>query len=151
MDNATTAMTGGQPTPALDYLADGSPGVKVNMERLIKGCGVDFLEVVDPYEHDAMKSCFEAAKKHTFDDNRGVSVVITRRACVRMPGVETSSDRLQVNEECDLCMTCVKDLECPAIYYVKGEKRMDIDEDLCAGCGFCVHVCPSEAIELKGA
>ncbi len=48
LDNGQTAMTGGQPTPADNYLADGSPAKPIEMERLIRGCGVDFLEVVDP-------------------------------------------------------------------------------------------------------
>jgi indolepyruvate ferredoxin oxidoreductase alpha subunit len=149
MDNATTAMTGGQPTPAMDYLADGSPGAAIDMEKLVAGCGVGFVDVVDPYDHDATETAFEKAKTYSFEENRGVSVVITRRPCVRMPGVEISDDRFEIGESCDLCMTCVRDLECPAIYYVKGEKRMDINEDLCAGCGFCVSICPAQAIARK--
>jgi indolepyruvate ferredoxin oxidoreductase alpha subunit len=151
MDNRITAMTGGQPTPGHDYLADGSAGKPIDMERLIRGCGVDFLEVVDPYDHDAMKDALEKARKHTFDDRNGVAVVITRRACIRAPNAEIPSERYRISDSCDMCMTCVKDLECPAIHYVKGERRMEIDEDLCAGCGFCVNICPSQAIELKDA
>ncbi|MCA1961363.1 MAG: indolepyruvate ferredoxin oxidoreductase subunit alpha [Desulfomonile sp.] len=151
MDNGTTAMTGGQPTPASPSLADGSPGTAVDMERLVRGCGVDHVQVVDPYDHAALKETLESARKHTFDEGKGVSVVITRRPCVRMPGVEISLQRFRITEQCDLCMSCVRDLECPAIHYVKGEKRMEIDQDLCAGCGFCVQVCPSQAVEPKGA
>jgi indolepyruvate ferredoxin oxidoreductase alpha subunit len=150
MDNNITAMTGGQPTPASPTLADGSPAVPVDLERLVRGCGVDFLEVVDPYDHDAMDDVLHRAKSHTFDREGGVSVVITRRPCVRSAAAKPSATRFQVGPNCDLCMTCVKDLECPAIHYVKGEKRMEIDEDLCAGCGFCVHICPSQAIEARG-
>jgi len=151
MDNGITAMTGGQPTPANPNLADGSPGAAVDMERLVRGCGVDHVQVVDPYDHAALKETLENARTHTFDEGKGVSVVITRRPCVRTPGVELSSQKFRITEQCDLCMSCVRDLECPAIHYVKGEKRMEIDLDLCAGCGFCVHVCPSQAVEPKGA
>ncbi|MFH1114118.1 MAG: thiamine pyrophosphate-dependent enzyme [Pseudomonadota bacterium] len=151
MDNSVTAMTGGQPTPGHDYLADGSAGKPIDMERLIRGCGVDFLQVVDPYDHGAMKDAFEKAKKYTFDDRDGTAVVITRRACVRAPNAEIRSERFQIGDGCDMCMTCTKDLECPAIHYVKGEKRMEIDEDICAGCGFCVNICPSQAIQRKDA
>ena len=80
-----------------------------------------------------------------------MSVVIARRPCVRASKVELPSERYDVGDRCDLCMSCVKDLECPAIYYVKGEKRMAINQDLCVGCGFCVSVCPSDAIVPKGA
>lgn len=151
MDNSITAMTGGQPTPASEALADGSPAVPVDLERLVRGCGVDFVEVTDPYDHKAMEELFLRAKSYTFDEQKGVSVVITRRPCIRAANVERSMAKFQVGPTCDLCMTCVKDLECPAIYYVKGEKRMDIDMDLCAGCGFCVQVCPSQAIEAREA
>ncbi len=151
LDNRVTAMTGGQPTPADDYLADGSPGSAVDMEALVRGCGVGFLEVADPYDHDALKESLSAAKRYSFDDGKGVSVVIARRPCVRMPNVELPSARFEIGDACDLCMSCVRDLECPAVFYVKGEKRMAIDDDLCAGCGFCVHVCPSHAITVRGA
>jgi indolepyruvate ferredoxin oxidoreductase alpha subunit len=150
MDNSMTAMTGGQPTPANDHLADGSPAIPVDMERLVRGCGVELVETVDPYDHDALKQGLEKARTYTFEQKRGVSVLITRRPCVRAPNVKLPSDKYQIGDKCDLCMSCVKDLECPAIGYVKGEKRLAINEDLCAGCGFCVTVCPSQAIERKG-
>jgi indolepyruvate ferredoxin oxidoreductase alpha subunit len=151
MDNSITAMTGGQPTPATDHLADGSPGKPIDMERLVKGCGVDFVQVTDPYDYDDLEKTLQEAKHYTFEEGKGVAVVIARRPCVRAPNVEISDQRFRINENCDLCMSCVKDLECPAIGYVKGEKRMEINTDLCAGCGFCVRTCPSQAIEVKGA
>ncbi|MEJ2724754.1 MAG: thiamine pyrophosphate-dependent enzyme, partial [Deltaproteobacteria bacterium] len=46
LDNLTTAMTGMQPTPALGIRADGSEGKAISLERLIAGCGVDYIEVV---------------------------------------------------------------------------------------------------------
>ena len=150
MDNNITAMTGGQPTPAHDFLADGSPGVPISLERLVKGCGVDFLEVVDPYDGSIMRDALQKAKDYTFQENKGVSVVIARRPCVRAPNVELPSVRFRVTDDCDLCMSCIKDLECPAFHFVKEEKKMRIDADLCAGCGFCVQICPSQAVRPEG-
>jgi indolepyruvate ferredoxin oxidoreductase, alpha subunit len=150
MDNRITAMTGGQPTPADEVLADGSPAVPIDMERLVRGTGVDFLEVVDPYDYDALRKALELARTYTLEENRGVSVVITRRQCVRTPNVTMSSERFEVDDTCDRCMTCIRDLECPAIGYVKADKKIEIDTDLCVGCGFCVGVCPSHAIRPKG-
>lgn len=151
MDNNITAMTGGQPTPATAFLADGSPGVPIDMERLVRGCGVDFLEVVDPYDHDAMKEALLNAREYTYESHKGVAVVITRRPCVRTSEAVPSDERFEVGDECDRCMTCITDLECPAFHFVKEDKRVEIDADLCAGCGFCVKVCPSQAIRLKEA
>ncbi len=150
LDNNLTAMTGGQPTPALDFLADGSPGTPISLERVVHGCGVDFMEVVDPYDHSGTQEALERAKTYTFEENRGVSVVIARRPCVRSSQAERSSRRYEVGEECDLCMSCIKDLECPAFHFVKDPKGMVIDQDLCSGCGYCVNTCPSNAIRLKG-
>lgn len=150
MDNSLTAMTGGQPTPADDFLADGSSGTRVDMERLVRGCGVEHVETVDPYDHDALEEALERAKRYTYQEGGGVSVVVTRRPCVRAPNVKAMPREFSISDRCDLCMNCVKDLECPAIHYVKGEKRMAIDQDLCFGCGFCVRVCPSQAIVSGG-
>jgi indolepyruvate ferredoxin oxidoreductase alpha subunit len=150
MDNSITAMTGGQPTPASDHLADGSPAKPVDIERLVRGCGVEFVETADPYDHDSTTQILEKAKRFTLEEGRGVSVVIARRPCVRARNVALSSERFLIGDKCDLCMTCVRDLECPAISYVKGEKRMEISLDMCTGCGFCVRVCPSQAIEARG-
>jgi indolepyruvate ferredoxin oxidoreductase alpha subunit len=146
MDNGTTAMTGGQPTPAVEGLAGGAKGRAVNMETLVRGCGVEFVEVVDPYDYEALERAYQEANKHTFEQEMGVSVIITRRACIRMAGIAPTTKSLMITEDCDLCMSCVKDLECPAFEYVKGEKRMVINSDLCAGCGVCVHTCPSGAV-----
>jgi indolepyruvate ferredoxin oxidoreductase, alpha subunit len=151
MDNRVTAMTGGQPTPADDFLADGSPATPVDLERLIRGTGVDFVEVVDPYDHDTLRETLENARTYTYGDHKGVAVVVTRRPCVRMAQVTLPSERFEINDKCDLCMSCTRDLECPAFHYRKEEKKMEIDPDLCAGCGFCVHVCPSHAIQATGA
>ncbi|MBI5571698.1 MAG: 4Fe-4S binding protein [Desulfomonile tiedjei] len=151
MDNNITAMTGGQPTPASDQLADGSPAVPIDMERLVRGTGVESLEVVDPYDHESMRGALEKARRHSFDEAGGVSVVIARRPCVRMRNVTMPSTRFQVDENCDLCMSCIRDLECPAFRYEKAEKKIEIDADICAGCGFCVQVCPSQAIKATGA
>jgi indolepyruvate ferredoxin oxidoreductase, alpha subunit len=151
MDNNITAMTGGQPTPATEFLADGSPGVPIDMERLVRGCGVDFLEVVDPYDHDGMKQALLNAREFTYGANNGVAVVITRRACVRAANAVSSDDRFEVGDKCDRCMTCITDLECPAMHLVKDKKKVEIDVDLCAGCGFCVNVCPAQAINVKEA
>jgi len=147
LDNSTTAMTGGQPTPAHDFLADGSPGTGVDLERLVRGCGVDFCEVGDPYDYESFQSLLQDADNYTYGDKRGISVIIARRPCIQSPGVNLSPDRFIVGDECDRCMTCIRDLECPAISFVKEHKSISIDWDLCNGCGFCLRMCPSKAIK----
>jgi indolepyruvate ferredoxin oxidoreductase, alpha subunit len=150
MDNNITAMTGGQPTPATALTADGSRAVPIDMDRLIRGCGVEFLETVDPYDYHALENTLKAAKSFSHENKAGVSVVITRRPCIRSRNVTVSKIRFQIGDNCDKCMTCVRDLECPAISFVKQDKNVRIDPDSCVGCGFCVEVCPSKAISVWG-
>jgi TPP-dependent indolepyruvate ferredoxin oxidoreductase alpha subunit len=45
----------------------------------------------------------------------------------------------------------MRDLECPAISFNKEEKAVKIDVESCAGCGFCVDICPSQAIGLRAS
>lgn len=71
LDNATTAMTGAQ-----ESYATGE-----TLVEMLKGFGVKDLHVVDPLpkNHDANMAVIERAIDH-----KGLSVVIPRRACVRI-------------------------------------------------------------------
>jgi len=150
MDNNITAMTGGQPTPASSHLADGSPANAVDLEALVKGCGAQFLEVVDPYDYAATKDALQRANDYTFEQDKGVSVIVSRRPCARMAAPDSWKEKFQVTDKCDKCMTCIRDLECPAFSLAKEERKVEINADLCAGCGFCAQMCPSGAIEPIG-
>ncbi|MGC8658838.1 MAG: thiamine pyrophosphate-dependent enzyme [Desulfomonilaceae bacterium] len=150
MDNNITAMTGGQPTPATHFLADNQPAAPIDMEQLIRGCGVKFLEIVDPYSYKDLEDAFLRARAFSHEQKGGISVVITRRECIRSLSAKFSDDKFQVGDNCDRCMTCIRDLECPAIFFVKEARLVRIDPDLCAGCGFCVEICPSRAIAQCG-
>ena len=56
-------------------------------------------------------------------------------------------------DKCDLNMLCMKECEYDAIkvkeYEGKGKKAW-VNEALCKGCGACVAVCPTEAIQMQG-
>jgi len=77
LDNSATAMTGHQPTPLTGVTAKGEEGGKTSLEGLCKSCGVNSVEVVDPF--DVGKT--EAMLKEKLDAE-GVNVVISRRPCV---------------------------------------------------------------------
>ena len=49
LDNATTAMTGNQPTPQSGRDVDGAPAPAISIEKLVGACGVGFVKEVDPY------------------------------------------------------------------------------------------------------
>ena len=83
LDNSTTAMTGMQPTPASATLADGSEGRPLSPEDLIRACGVEFIEVVDPYEIPRMMEALRRAERQT-RQHGGVAAVIARHPCFQL-------------------------------------------------------------------
>ena len=67
LDNLITAMTGMQPTPGIGIRADGSKGKAIPLERVVKGCGIDFIKEVDPYDTKAMGALMkQAAEQYTW-------------------------------------------------------------------------------------
>jgi indolepyruvate ferredoxin oxidoreductase alpha subunit len=81
MDNASTAMTGHQPTPLTGHTAKGEEGGKVVLEDICKACGVTSLAIVDPFKHDETEKVIREKL-----DADGVNVIISRRPCVLIAG-----------------------------------------------------------------
>ncbi len=143
LDNNTTAMTGNQPTPASRLDEKGRP--KVSIERVVKGCGVTYCKVANPYNLmgfiDTLKGAQRASKK-------GVAVVISRAPCLMDKGQkdDRKTTKVTINEHCDGCGYCLREFECPAL--IPSTKKTLIDYTLCNHCGVCLHVCPKGAIEV---
>ena len=153
LDNSTTAMTGNQPTPAAGTRADGTQGPGLALETLIKGCGIDKITVVDPYDQEKMITTLKEAQTYTTSAEGGIAVVIARRGCLMIAAERRLLPNLKVTiaeTECTGCGYCTKAFECPALvsYDADGEKRVMIDPITCTGCGQCVVTCPQEAIKL---
>jgi indolepyruvate ferredoxin oxidoreductase alpha subunit len=149
LDNSTTAMTGNQPTPMLENLADGRRGKPVIMEELVKACGVNQLSVVDPYRLEEMIRAVREADRTCRSEGGGVSVIIARRPCLTNleAGRKRRSGRMEVTGDCIGCQICFQDFECPAIGPDGETGKAEIDQTLCSACGVCVQVCPQEAIK----
>ncbi len=75
-DNRTTAMTGGQPHAGTGITAMKQETKQLDLEKLITGCGVEFIEVTDPYDIHGTEQALERALNY-----KGVSVVIAQRDC----------------------------------------------------------------------
>ncbi len=146
LDNRTTAMTGGQPTPASQCGATGRALSPVAIEPLVKGCGVEFCRTVDPYRVDETIEALKDALK--FCRTNGPAVVVARRSCLLERGPEAEAERVRipviVSDACDGCGYCIKHFECPAL--VMYEKRVSIDPAACTQCGVCLSVCPKHCI-----
>jgi indolepyruvate ferredoxin oxidoreductase alpha subunit len=146
LDNSTTAMTGHQPTPALERFAGGGQGRTVKLDGLVKACGVEFLEVGDPYDYEQFHQLVKRAADFA-SERKGPAVVISRHPCLmdRYQPKATTNRRFEVTEDCVSCGVCQDDFGCPAL--IEGENgQMTILEHACVGCGICTHVCPAEAI-----
>jgi indolepyruvate ferredoxin oxidoreductase, alpha subunit len=148
LDNLTTAMTGMQPTPGLGIRADGSEGNTIPLERVVAGCGVDFIEVVDPYDMKAMKEVMKRALAYTEEPEGGIAVVIARHPCVIAYRQEAIPNRIpvKVTEDCEACNVCLERFECPALFMNEELGRVDVNRQICAQCGLCIQVCPKGAI-----
>ena len=150
LDNRTTAMTGNQPTPATGLGAAKEPLNSVNIESVVKGCGIGFCKAGDPYDLENFKSLVKEAVEHSREN--GPAVVISRHPCL-LDKLNEKSDGLKkeiiINEKCDGCGYCVNQFECPALVFDNEKEVVKIDAGLCTGCGVCVSVCPKGAIGEK--
>jgi len=149
LDNSTTAMTGNQPTPGLERLADGRQGKAVALEDLVRASGVQSLRVIDPYQLEEMIQAIKEADRATRSENGGVSAIIARHPCLMTPGASKKEKDycLEITEDCIACGICFQDFECPAISTDAQSGIARIDQNLCSGCGVCLQVCPQEAIK----
>ncbi len=150
LDNATTAMTGHQPTPHLGILADGRQSNPVFIPDIVKGAGVRFLREADPCELETFQGILKEAEAFCRSPDGGVAVVIAKHACLQDRRASKNVQGLKMTiEDCTGCRWCIDEFECPAILFNEEESRASISEALCTGCGVCVHVCPSHAIISK--
>ena len=154
LDNRTTAMTGSQPTPTSGHGACGEPLNAVDIESLVRGCGIKYCKTGDPYQVNDFITLMKEAVKYSREN--GPAVVISRYPCVidlARKGEATEPHPVEITEDCDGCAFCVKQFECPALVYhqdeAKDEKYVDIDRILCTDCGVCLNVCPKGAILEK--
>ena len=92
LDNETTSMTGMQPTPENGLTADGHPGHAVELRKLVEGCGVKWLEELDPYDLGGLQKTLKKAWRWTQKPEGSVAVIIARHACAaHRPAVAVSN------------------------------------------------------------
>ncbi|MCD6297329.1 MAG: indolepyruvate ferredoxin oxidoreductase subunit alpha [Deltaproteobacteria bacterium] len=148
LDNEITAMTGMQPTPGLGIRADGSKGKAISLERVVAGCGVEFVEVVDPYDIKAMTKLLKKATEYVDSSTGGIAVIIARHPCVIAYPKEAIPERksVTVTDDCTECNFCLERFECPALYHDEELGRTNVNQSLCTQCGVCLQICPKGAI-----
>lgn len=143
--NSTTAMTGGQPCPSTGFTATRTIAPIIDIEEVVRACGVGFVESVDPYDLKTTEDAYRRALAYD-----GVSVVICKRECVldaarkgtRMAKVYVNADRC--DESCK--KFCITYYACPGLAWNDETRKTVIDQTLCNGCGVCAQLCPRGAI-----
>jgi len=149
LDNRTTAMTGHQPHPGTEFDGMGRPAKRIFIEDVVKGCGIEKVNVVDPNNIKETTKAFKEAL-----DFNGPSVVVSKSPCILLENRDKRKQGEEIpvytvdQEKCKQCKLCISKFGCPAIYY--GEKgEILIDEQQCNGCGNCATICPFDAIVVK--
>jgi indolepyruvate ferredoxin oxidoreductase alpha subunit len=148
LDNATTAMTGHQPTPEQGVTALGRAAPAIFIADLVRACGVRFLRECDPYDIPAMMALLQDAHRYCRGPDGGVAVVIARHPCILdKQAVEGQPVyEMCVTEDCTGCRHCLDEFECPALTLNEATEQVVIDGTRCIGCGVCSHVCPAGSI-----
>lgn len=141
MDNGWTSMTGMQVNAGTDD-AFQSEGRRVDIEAVIRGLGPDRVDVVDPFDLEAMTATLTSCLAET----QGVNVVLAQQECAiqaKRRGIAAGYTTID-SEKCILCKKCLLVTGCPALSVA--QDSIAIDTSLCNGCGLCVHFCPTGAL-----
>lgn len=151
MDNRYTAMTGHQPHPGTGLGPWGEERKTILIEDIARVIGVEYVEVIDPYNVKESVDILSAAIKWV-RDNRKPALVVSRHTCAlvehreRMKRGESVTPFYVDAEKCTGCGLCIDRFACPAIVRTS-DNRAQILADLCVGCGVCAQICPSSAIK----
>ncbi|MGC9454319.1 MAG: FAD-dependent oxidoreductase, partial [Phycisphaerae bacterium] len=163
LDNSTTAMTGHQPTPGVDFDILGNPTVAQDIEEVVRGiaAGTDIPVVrADPTRQGDYRKLLEGLFLAD-----GVKIVIADKECAitslrrkrreeratqRERGYLPTWEHLQVNPEiCRFCLTCAEATGCPGLKHVDTDygKKMDTDLTWCVGERACEKLKACSAFE----
>lgn len=138
LDNSITGMTGHQQNPTTGYNLKGDPALKIDLETVCRGLGINRVKVVDPYD---LAECERVLKEELAADEP--SVIISRRPCALLKYVKHPGPMMADTQKCVGCKSCLK-IGCPAI--VLSEGKVSIDQTLCTGCRVCSQLCPTGAL-----
>ncbi|SHN51688.1 indolepyruvate ferredoxin oxidoreductase subunit alpha [Desulfovibrio litoralis] len=145
LDNGTTAMTGHQPNPGVDQEYLSSDCVHLDIESIVKGCGVTNFAKVKGYNLNAVHKALEQTK-----NVQGVKVILVEEPCVlfaRRTMKRKPKSAAYVVEQSDSVKNCFATLACPS--FRKDKNGFSIDTNQCAGCMVCLQI--SKDIKAKAA
>ncbi|CCO22076.1 indolepyruvate ferredoxin oxidoreductase subunit alpha [Maridesulfovibrio hydrothermalis] len=136
LDNSTTAMTGHQPHPGVETTMLGANPAQVDIESIVKGCGVSEIRTVSPLNLKATTKALEELKAIS-----GVRVLIAKDPCPlfarRTLGKKPGRTAYVENQTEDV-VRVMEELACPA--FEKTEEGIRVNEILCSGCMLCLQL-----------
>lgn len=142
-DNRITGMTGHQENPGTGRTLKGEETVEIDVTKICKALGVSKVVEVNPLNLEEM----EAAIKEAANTDETM-VIVTKWPCALLKDQPKPKELYRIDEEkCKKCKACLK-VGCPAIFNLEG--KIQIDDTMCNGCGFCAQVCRFDAIEKVG-
>lgn len=152
LDNRITGMTGHQQNPGTGYDLNGQESPIIDIEAMVKACGVKNLISIDPNNLEIVKSAIEWGLT-----TEGPAVIITRWPCVlkKFSSQDDEEFPTAFKKVCvvniDQCIGCKKCLKsgCPALAFDIANKKSGILKEVCVGCGVCAQICPKQAIEVE--
>ncbi|MCS7233299.1 MAG: indolepyruvate ferredoxin oxidoreductase subunit alpha [Synergistetes bacterium] len=145
LDNHVTAMTGGQPTPesGVNVMKDGE---RVDLIKLVEGCGVKFVKTVDPYNIVETIELLKEAWNYVKKEGK-VAVVISKHPC-KLLERKRYDKKIYVDEgKCVGCRYCISEFGCPGLGFNSDKRKAFIDLRFCINCGVCTQICPVKAIK----
>jgi len=152
LDNNGTAMTGFQSHPGLDVNAMGEAAPMVDIAALCGAMGVP-VTMGDPFDLIETRETLNRLLEEP-----GVKVLILKQSCALSPEKKGKKrflmrvdDTLCRGEACGCNRLCTRIFRCPGLLWNREGKRAEIDEVICAGCGFCAGICPAGAIRSEEA
>ncbi len=141
MDNRWTAMTGMQVNPGTPCNNGASAYQEIDIARIIPALGIEHFWTVDPFEVEETAGVIHQAMTLP-----GVKVVLARQECAiqaQRQGKQAGKVRV-VAENCNLCKLCLMVTGCSA--FSLGANAVEIDPELCYGCGVCIETCHHDAL-----
>lgn len=139
LDNSATAMTGFQHHPGTGKTIKGDDTYALDIKALSEAAGVPFVETFDPWRIEEFTELLDRACSF-----EGTAVLIAKRKCVLLE--KADGKPRTVTDDCNGCKKCLK-IACAAVSVA--DKKAQIDELICMGCGICAQVCPKDAIKLR--
>jgi indolepyruvate ferredoxin oxidoreductase len=160
LDNATTAMTGHQPTPGMDVDIVGETTYKQNLDRIVQAMLGEGVHVV------RANPAYRETWRRTLEDTilrDGVKVVVADKECgityhrratrqerkeIRDHGFLREKRFVNVNPDvCEHCLECTLATGCPGLTFVETPFGTKVQTDLswCVADTACtkIYACPS--------